>query len=183
MKKIMLLIFFSLVSACIFAQKVYKSDYDTKMLEGTWVATSGNKSYEITFVKGTIYERDMKITMEGVFGSIAYLENNKMIRSADIKGLGSNPLTVFYRGEDRKFNIRYSEFEDGKRINGNVRFDINPDGKTAHWYNLYKTRLWGQEISKETFDIPKELTFTKKPITKSGSSELPAPHFEFPLKK
>lgn len=184
MKKQIIFIIIMLIPQCIFSQEVSKLDYDSKVLEGKWVATSDNKSYEITFVKGTIYEKNMNITMEAVFGSINYLENNNLIKSADIKGLGYNPLTVFYSGEGLKFNIRYCEIENGKRINGQVKFDINADGKTAHWYSLYKTRLWDTEKykPKEDFDIPKELVFTKKPVTKSQSNDKVMPHFEFPEK-
>lgn len=173
-----------LISLYSFNQEVSRLSNDFKILEGTWVATSGNKSYEITFVKGTIYEKNMNITMEAVFGSINYLENNNLIKSADIKGLVYNPLTVFYSGEGLKFNIRYCEIENGKRINGQVKFDINLDGKTAHWYSLYKTRLWDTEKykPKEDFDIPKELVFTKKLVAKSQSNDQVMPHFEFPEK-
>lgn len=183
MKKQIIFLITFLISLCGFGQEISKLSYDSKILEGTWVAVSGNKSYEITFVKGTIYFnlKKIKTTTEAIFGSIKYLEDNKVIKSVDIKGLGSNLISVSYSGIDRKFEIRYSEFGNGKRINGKVKFDIDADGTTAHWYSLYKTRLIDTEnyTPKEDFDIPKELTFTKKPSTKSQSNQ-PAPHFEFP---
>lgn len=181
MKKQIIFLITFLISLCSFGQDVSKLPYDSKILEGTWVATSGNKSYEITFVKCTVYERYMKVTLGAVFGSINYLENNVVIKSVNINGFES-PLFALCRDEEgEKFDIRYSEFGNSKRINGKVKFDIDADGKTAHWYSLYKTRLIDTEnyTPKEDFDIPKELTFTKKPSTKSQSNQ-PAPHFEFP---
>lgn len=180
MKKIILFLVINLASIYCFSQEVYKKHYDTKHLEGTWVATAGNKSYEITFVKGTIYERDLKMTLESIFGSINYLENNEIIKRTDINSLESVRLMVFQRSDGLEYEVHYSEKDNKQEIFGKVNFDISADGKTAHWYGLRKRPLL--RSTKETFDIPKELTFTKKPSTKSQSNQ-PAPHFEFPLKK
>jgi hypothetical protein len=181
MKKILLLlIFFSLTSICIFSQKDSKLSNEEKEILGVWEAASENKSYEITFVKGSVYSKDLKTTMEVVFGSVKYLERGKIIKSADIKDFGSVPIIVHYGNGNREFNIHYTEFENEKIISGRARFDINTDGKTAHWHSLYQVTIWEPHVPKETFDIPKELTFTKKPSTKSGSSDQVIPHFEFP---
>lgn len=184
MKKQIIFLITFIISLSSFSQKVSRLSNDFKILEGTWVATSGNKSYEITFVKGTIYEKDMKITLESIFGSIKYLENNKVIKSTDINSLESIRLQVFHKDEGLKFEVRYNEIDDNKVIHGKAYFDISTDGKTAHWYSLYKTRLWDIEKykPKEDFDIPKELVFTKKPVTKSQSNDQVMPHFEFPEK-
>ncbi|MDR1504986.1 MAG: hypothetical protein LBT43_21250 [Prevotella sp.] len=182
MKKQIIFLITFLISLCGFGQEISKLSYDSKILEGTWVATSGNKSYEITFIKGTAYLKKIKITLETMYGSIKYMEDNKVIKSTDISSLESIPIFVSYSGIGWKFEISYSEFGNGKRINGQVKFDIDADGTTAHWYSLYKTRLIDTEnyAPKEDFDIPKELIFTKKPLTKSQSSNQPTPHFEFP---
>ncbi|HML64856.1 MAG TPA: hypothetical protein PKC55_08525 [Dysgonomonas sp.] len=180
MKKQIIFLITFIISFSSFSQKVSRLSNDFKILEGTWVATSGNKSYEIAFVKGTIYEKDMKITLESIFGSIKYLENNKVIKTTDINDLKSIALAVFSRDDDRKFEISYSEKDNNAVIYGKVYFDISADGKTAHWYMLRKNPIL--ESTKDNFDIPKELVFTKKPVTKSQSNDQVIPHFEFPEK-
>lgn len=180
MKKQIIFLITFLISLYSFGQEVSKLNYDTKILEGTWVATSGSKAYEITFVKCMVYERDMKITLETMYGSIKYLENNKVIKNTDINDLRSIALAVFSRDDDRKFEISYSEKDNNAVIYGKVYFDISADGKTAHWYMLRKNPIL--ESTKDNFDIPKELVFTKKPVTKSQSNDQVMPHFEFPEK-
>lgn len=161
MKQQLLLIFCSFSFLCGSAQETIKIDYDIKKLEGTWVATSDNKSYEINFVKESLIEKHSKTSFEIVLGSIKYLENNKVIKVVDRNGLKS-PLCVFYRDDNYKFTVHYREKDNEKTIDGRVYFDINTDGKTARWYNLYDVNSWSDEPKKEKFDIPKELTFTKK---------------------
>ncbi|WP_296950059.1 DUF6705 family protein [uncultured Dysgonomonas sp.] len=180
MKKQIIFLITFIISFSSFSQKVSRLSNDFKILEGTWVATSGNKSYEITFVKGTIYEKDMKITLESIFGSIKYLENNKVIKSTDINSLESIQLQVFHKDEGLKFEVRYNETDDNKVIHGKTYFDISTDGKTAHWYMLRK--ISGLNSTKDNFDIPKELIFIRKPLTKSQIGEQAMPHFEFPEK-
>lgn len=158
MRKLILFLFINLFSIYCFSQKVYNSDYDTKVLEGTWVAISGNKSYEITFVKQIVYAEPIKASMEVVIGSMKYWENNKIIKNVNLDGFES-PINAYFRGLN-KFKLHYREKDNGKEIFGMVYFDINPDGKTARWYNLFKRQI--PVSTKDTFDIPKELTFTKK---------------------
>jgi len=132
--------------------------YETKNLEGTWIAISGSKSYEITFVKQVLYAEPVKRNYEVIIGSIKYLENGQVIRTANLDGFRS-PINVHFR-DLNKFRINYSEKDNGKEIFGHVYFDINTDGKTARWYNLFKSQI--PTSTKENFDIPKELTFAKK---------------------
>lgn len=162
MKRQLLLILF--IFSCIygFSQESYKIDYDTKKLEGTWVATSGNKSYEITFVKQMIcFEKiDKNVSFEAIIGSIKYLDNNKVTKTVNTDGSNSSLIVYFRRPQE--FTIHYREKENGKSISGRAIFEIKPDGKTARWYNLNDVNTWSDEPKKEKFDIPKELTFTKK---------------------
>ncbi|MFV0419500.1 MAG: DUF6705 family protein [Dysgonomonas sp.] len=158
MKRQLFLIFFSLSFICVFSQETYKIKYDTKKLEGTWVAISGNKSYEITFFRKILYYNEVKANYEKVVGSIKYFENNKLIKYVETNG-DLPPLRVYDRIAPN-YSIHYTEKENNKEIFGIVNFDINPDGKTARWY-LLRTRPI-LVSTKEKFDIPKELTFTKK---------------------
>lgn len=162
MKQRTLLIIFSFFFICSSAQEIFKLKYDTKKLEGIWVATSGSKSYEITFVKQTICfeEIDKNISIEAIIGSIKYLENNKVIKSVKIDG--SKSSLIVYNRKPQNFRIHYTERDNGKKICGRAYFDIDADGKTARWYNLYEVNAWDAEPKKEKFDIPKELTFKKK---------------------
>ncbi|MFT4222070.1 DUF6705 family protein [Dysgonomonas sp.] len=158
MKKILLLLTICLASIYCCSQEVQKLTYDIKALEGTWLAKSGTKSYEITFEKQILYLEPLKTRAEGVVGSIKYLENNIVIRTVNMDGFES-PINVYFR-DLNKFRIHYSEKYNETKIFGIAYFDINSDGKTARWYNLFKRQI--PESTKDTFDIPKELIFTKK---------------------
>lgn len=158
MKKILLLLTICLASIYCCSQEVQKLTYDIKALEGTWLAKSGTKSYEITFVKQIVYAEPIKASMEVVIGSMKYLENNKVVKTVNLNGFES-PINAYFRGLNQ-FKLHYWEKDNGKEIFGMVYFDINSDGKTARWYNLFKRQI--PESTKDTFDIPKELIFTKK---------------------
>lgn len=160
MKKLVILLLFSLFSIYNYSQETYKIDYDIKDLEGTWIATSGNKSYEINFVKKILSSDLVKTRSERVVGSIKYLENNKVIKTVNEDGYNS-PLITYFRGpKPRTYTLHYTEEENGKEIYGFVNFDISPDSKTAQWY--LRSKIYVLKSTKENFDIPTELTFTKK---------------------
>ncbi|MFV0419499.1 MAG: DUF6705 family protein [Dysgonomonas sp.] len=158
MKKITILILLSLISIYTFGQRDPKLKYDTKVIEGTWVATSSNKSYEITFIRTTRYVDLLKKDYEVILGSVKYLENNKVIRTVAINE-SEFPLSASsISNSPKEFSILY--FESYKRLTGHAKFDISIDGKTACWHSLQKTESWGKQQG--DFDMPKELTFKKK---------------------
>jgi hypothetical protein len=182
MKKILLLILFTMTSLCIFGQKYSNKIGNRKELLGTWVATNGNKSYEIEFIKATYSHSYAKIKIENseiVVGSIKYLEDNKVMKNVEMKGFDS-PINAYPGGDVLKFELHYSEKDNGLAIYGRVDFDISTDGKTALWHKLRKSTV--PNSTKEDFDIPKELTFIKKSTAKSDSNQ-PVPHFDYDFRK
>jgi len=158
MKKQIFIFLLIFISSALYSQEYNAMKYDAECLIGTWIGTSLNKSYEIDFKVSTISSEEINQTYEVILGSISILENGKIIKTIKKDGINSPIIAMPY--EDNKFMILYKEKDERKNIHGNGYFDINIDEKTARWHSLIKAESFNP--TKEDFDIPKELFFTKK---------------------
>ena len=139
---------------------------------GTWLATDGNKSYQITFTLGkeTINYKGEMVTATALYGAVTYLDKgNKVIRrvksNAEKKTLIA--LTLLPEANIADTNKILVEYNDKER-NSKALFNviISDDNNTLSWkfdIGLSESAyvLSKGELPRQPTDLPHDITFKR----------------------
>jgi hypothetical protein len=160
MKRVIMVLIVLNISTVLFSQDTLKTEETTKMeydptpFTGTWIGTSGDKSYEFGLQKQIVYEG--RVSVELILGFIKYLEKGKVVRELPVNELKS-PL-IGRTHSDTTAVFHYKDEEKGLR--GLVKLTLYPDDK-----NTVKWELGNHEwsaIGETDFDLPQEMILKRK---------------------
>jgi hypothetical protein len=162
MKRIIMILVVLNISTVLFSQDTLKTeetlkmDYDPAPFTGTWIGTSGDKSYEFGLQKGILSAG--KASAEFILGSIKYLEKDKVLRTIPILINNVETPLIGRTHSDTTAVFHYKDKEKGLR--GRVILTLDRDDK-----NTVKWKLGYAELStkEETdFDLPQEMILKRK---------------------
>jgi hypothetical protein len=154
MKRVITVLIMLNISIVLFSQETLKMEYNPASFTGTWIGTSGDKSYEFGLQKQIVYEG--RESIEFILGFIKYLEKGKVARYLPVNELKS-PL-IGRTHSDTTAVFHYKDKEKGLR--GLVKLILDPDDK-----NTVKWKLGMQEwstIEEANFDLPREMILKRK---------------------
>ena len=139
---------------------------------GTWLATDGNKSYQITFTLGkeTTNYWGKIVTVTALYGSVSYLNNeNKVIRRVKSNAQEKTLVAIIQLAEEKisvtnEILVQYND----KERNSRACFDviISDDNNTLSWkFNLAlsESRHFlekGESRPQPTY-LPHDITFKR----------------------
>jgi hypothetical protein len=144
------------ISTILFSQETLKMDYDPIQFIGTWVGTSGDKSYEFDLQKHMLQEGT--ISIELILGSIKYREKGKVVREIPISNFES-PLVGRTQYSDTIVILHYKDKEKG--IKGLMNLTINTSDKNIVKWKLYEVPFSAKE-EESNFDLPLEMILKRK---------------------
>ena len=136
----------------------YSFSQTSSLIVGNWIATVGNKTYEMTLVSqplkvGTSY-------VNSILGRIVYKENGNITRMTSIDG--TNSFLAGLNTLDDNIVIVINDIQ--LDVYATVEFTVLSDENTATWDNFkYSDRLMVRDnkifyLTTET-DLPKTMTF------------------------
>lgn len=162
MKSIFLLILFFIVRfpSATAQSLVLTTRYESDII-GTWIARSGSKSYELTFV--TTYKHlpplgNIKIAV----GRMIYMDGADTVRITTLNSRSPFIFGVYLK----RYHLNLSIIDEERDVTLTVDFNISKNLKTASWCHLKdgdrlvvrnSTITW----RKGTTDLPEHLTFTR----------------------
>ncbi len=139
---------------------------------GTWLATDGSKSYQITFTLGkeiTSYW-GKTVTVTALYGSVSYLNNeNKVIRRVKSNAQEKTLVAIIHLAEEKisvtnEILVQYND----KERNSKACFDviISDDNNTLSWkFNIDLSEgahsLSKGELPPQPTDLPHDITFKR----------------------
>ena len=174
MKTILSVMFFLLSSNIVYSQKEVEAfllqDTVKKELDrynndflGTWIATSGDDVYEITFEQRMLYYQMIDKHTMMIIGSIKKKRDgkvvyNRRVSNEYVQGKNDFPLC----GSVMSLNVlvlRYSEPGENKEL-GELKFILSADKQTATWVLKPSPGLKLKKFDR--FEIPYNMTFKRK---------------------
>ena len=174
MKKIFLIVMFFVLCNTVYSQSMSDSiSRDTvknesncynKFFLGTWVATSGDYTYEVEIKERVVfYEIPNKYAI-CILGSIKKMQGNKMIYYREIRDTnvmvgGIAPLLGALESS-KLLSLFYKELGKNKEL-GEVEFVLSDDRQTATW-TLRGTADLKVNCNYDPFEIPLKMTFKRK---------------------
>ncbi len=131
---------------------------------GTWKATSGNYTYELTMIRDTMLVSELQSNVsrdmgyDGIVCRLIYKQGNTVIRTIEPNGarsmlLGTTTTTTVV---DLRFN------DTVRKITGVVKFTLSANSPTVAIWELRRPDMYyTQEGGATDYDIPRNLTFRK----------------------
>jgi hypothetical protein len=160
MKRVITVLIMLNISTVLFSQdtlkteKTLKMDYDPAPFTGTWIGTSGDKSYEFGLQKQIVYKG--RESLELILGFIKYLEKGKVVRELPVKELESPLVGLTHSDTTAEFFYKDKE----KELRGLVKLTLYPDDKNTVKWKLGREEWWWKE--QPDFDLPREMILKRK---------------------
>ena len=138
---------------------------------GTWLATDGNKSYQIIFTLGkeTTKYNDEMVTATVLYGTISYLNKGEVVRRVKSSVEKKTLIAVTLLSNSKivardTINIYFNDKE--RNAHGSFTAIISADNNTLSW--KYNVGSWegthylrkGETVS-QPLDLPHDLTFKR----------------------
>lgn len=174
MRKIFLIVMFFVLCSTVYSQSMSdsmsqdtikrKSDYFNDIFLGTWVATSGDYTYEIELKKRVVLYEIVNKYVISILGSIKKMQGNKVIyyreiRDTNVMASDIAPLTGSAYSS-KLLSLFYDEPGENKEL-GKVEFVLSDDRQTATW-TLRGTVDLKINCNYDPFEIPLKMTFKRK---------------------
>jgi len=141
------------------AQNHYAMKAPPEPILGVWVAENGNMSYEVEFIKETIYFEGHNSYLDYILGKIIYKTNGDIVRKTEYDKL--NSIIYGYMESDLTCDFMFKDSERMVRWRFEFIIDENDPSKAVWKWGLGQG-LAGSGWNKENKpDIPDNLTFRK----------------------
>ena len=141
-----------------------ESDRYNKFFLGTWVATSGDYTYEIELKERVVFYEIINKYIVKILGSIKKMQGNKVIyyreiRDTDVMKGDIAPLFGALQSS-KLLSLFYEEPGENKEL-GEVEFVLSDDRQIATW-TLRGTVDLKVNCKYDPFEIPLKMTFRWK---------------------